>query len=180
MWLWSFGREILHVAKVYNYIGGYLTTVDIVITNISEGNTCLHYLSTSKFLTATLKCAFLMTPSQMFWGYGPSKWYSCFRSSARINNYTLRNFSNLTSVHVQYSCWVVLNWRCYQNLKTFLSPVHSNIIFTLLYLSYLYTVVHVFYVLYNHSCSFGLFDETLNFELRFVVSWKSIAISVAN
>ena len=25
--------------------------------------------------------------------------------------------------------------------------------------------MHVFYVLYNYSCSLGLFDETLNFEL---------------
>ena len=38
--------------------------------------------------------------------------------------------------------------------------------YTLLYLSYLYTVVHVFYVLYNHSCSLGLFDETLNLNNR--------------
>ena len=33
---------------------------------------------------------------------GPSNWYSCFWSSARINNYALCNFSNSTSAHAQY------------------------------------------------------------------------------
>ena len=38
---------------------------------------------------------------------GPSKWYSCFWSSARINNYALRNFSNSTSAHAQYDGFTV-------------------------------------------------------------------------
>ena len=47
------------------------------------------------------------------------------------------------------------------NFKIFLSPIHNNIIFTLLYLSYLYTVVHVF----NYMCF--MFCTTTRAHLRF-------------
>ena len=36
-------------------------------------------------------------------GLGPSNWYSCFWSSARINNYDLRNFSNKFKLKVHLS-----------------------------------------------------------------------------
>ena len=38
---------------------------------------------------------------------GPSNWYSCFWSSAHINNYVLHNFSNLTSAHAHYGGFAV-------------------------------------------------------------------------